>query len=170
MAFSVDTITMPCLSVPLFCPLTTCTPHKFNTCPLHLLSLTLACGDSSPTKFKFHVHFPLCSSFQRMFVRRPVKNFVTCFIFLQRGVNYSLAQTLSWITPCLLSITTLSVYAQPPSISGTRLLRLQPEDAPCAGNRNTHLWLPTKRFPISHESVACLKVPGCRLHVLLIKE
>jgi hypothetical protein len=168
MAFSVDTVIILCWSVPLFYHLTTCTPHQFN---LHLLSLTLACGYSSPTKFQISCSFSVMQFVPKdLFVRRPVKHFVTCFIFLQRGVNYSLAQTLSWITPCLLFITTLSVYAQPPSVSGTRLLRLQPEDAPCAGNRDTHLWLPTKRSPISHNSVACLKVPRCRLHVLLIKE
>jgi len=120
MAFSVDTIIILCWSVPLFCHLTTCTPHKFNTCLLHLLSLTLACGDSSPTKFQISCPFSVMQFVPKdLFVRRPVKHFVTCFIFLQRGVNYSLAQTPSWITPCLLFITTLLVYAQPPSISGT---------------------------------------------------
>jgi hypothetical protein len=90
-----------------------------------------------------------------------------CF-FLQSGVNYSLALPLSWFTPCRLSAHL--VYAQPPSISGTRLLRLQPEDAPCAGNRDTHLRFSVQFSPIPHKSIACMKVPKCRLRALLIKE
>jgi hypothetical protein len=149
--------------VPLFCHLTTCTPRKSDTCLLHLLLLTLAYGDSSHSKFQISCPFSNMQFVPKdLFVRRPVKHYATC-IFLQWGVNYSFAQPLSWITHCLLSITTHSVYAQPPSVSGTRLLRLQPEDAPCTGNRDTHLWLPVQRSPISRKSIAFMKVPRCRL-------
>jgi hypothetical protein len=44
--------------------------------------------------------------------------------------------TPSWRTiPCRLSATTYSTYSQLPSISGGRLLYLQPKDAPCSGDK-----------------------------------
>jgi hypothetical protein len=38
-------------------------------------------------------------------------------------------------THCRLSASAFSIYSQPPSISGGRLLHPQPEDAPCRGDK-----------------------------------
>jgi hypothetical protein len=53
------------------------------------------------------------------------------------------AQPPSWrTTPCRLSATAYSVYSQPPSIYGGRLLHPQPEDAPCHGDKGPTLASP----------------------------
>ena len=98
----------------------------------------------------------------------PVHNIL---FFLQRGVNYSLARSLSWITPCRLSVTAHSVYAQPPSVCGTHLLRLQLEGAPCAGNRDTHFMAFCPMLPDNPiRASLAWRFPRCRPHVLVIKE
>jgi hypothetical protein len=62
---------------------------------------------------------------------------ISCLFTLKKC--WSLAHSRSWsTTPDRFSTTVYSKYWQLPSICGVCLLRPQPEDAPCRGDRDPH--------------------------------
>jgi hypothetical protein len=126
-------------SLPPLSHLTSCTPTKSNYTLLILLipfSMNLTYRDSWHSKLQSHVHFPLLRPFQGIL---PIRT--ACVVFCNmldslRWVVSPHAQPTNLRTaPCRISATAYSIYSQLPSTSGDLLLHLQPENAPCRGDK-----------------------------------
>jgi hypothetical protein len=100
-------------------------------------SISIHKGPPPVPILSYMIHFSSPTSSQRIHkIPRP------CVTFHNKLVYYDdelLAPSWS-TTPCRLSATDYSIYSQFPSISRSRLLHPQPEDAPCRTDRNSLTW------------------------------